>query len=43
MQLAWATDIHLDFLADEQVRAFAAERSTPALRGRARRATLRGR
>lgn len=24
MRLAWATDIHLDFLADEQVRAFAA-------------------
>ncbi len=23
MRLAWATDIHLDFLADEQVRAFA--------------------
>jgi len=25
MRVAWATDIHLDFLADEQVRAFAAE------------------
>ena len=24
MRVAWATDIHLDFLADEQVRAFAA-------------------
>lgn len=24
MRIAWATDVHLDFLADEQVRAFAA-------------------
>ena len=29
MRVAWATDIHLDFLADEQVRAFAAALAEP--------------
>ncbi|MDC0723503.1 metallophosphoesterase family protein [Nannocystis bainbridge] len=29
MRLAWATDIHLDFLDDEQVRRFAAELAAP--------------